>query len=248
MHNLSSVEVASPIVTVGVIGGVGPLATTYYMEKLIRLTAAEKDQDHIDLVVMQHATIPDRTAYILGESDVDPGPIMAEDARKLESLGVAFITLPCNTAHYFVQQVINAVETPVLSIIEQTVGAVLERVSVGDKVGILATTGTLQSEVYQQALTAVGLPTLVPEEADQDLLMHIIYGQVKAGLPVDLDLFNDICDRLVGRGAEAIILGCTELSVIAEDHNLLGNSLLVDSLDVLARRTVTAAGHRLVTD
>ena len=106
--------------TVGVIGGVGPAATVCFLDKVVRLTAADRDQDHVDLVVLQHSTIPDRTAFILGGSEEDPGPVMAEDARRLTALGVEFIAVPCNTAHFFTQEVQAASGVPVLSIVDET--------------------------------------------------------------------------------------------------------------------------------
>lgn len=230
---------------VGVVGGVGPLATTYYLEKIIRLTHAERDQDHVDLVVMQHSSIPDRTAFILGESTEDPGPVLAADARQLEGIGVDFITMPCNTAHYFVQQVIDSVEIPVVSIVHETVEQVRRTHPGAQTVGILATSGTLAAKVYQDALEPLGLSSVVPDAAHQAVVTSLIYDDVKAGRQIDLGRFTTVVDHLVEQGAEAVILGCTELSVIADDFQLLENPLYVDSLDVLARVTIERSGHQL---
>lgn len=228
---------------VGVIGGVGPLATAYFLTKVVALTAAERDQDHVDMVVLQHARIPDRTAYVLGESADNPGPVMAQDARTLERLGVAFVVVPCNTAHVFTDEVVAAVMIPVLSIIDETVGEARARVPDLRRVGLLATSGTARAGVYQRALEALGMACLVPDEADQATVMRIIYEQVKAGRPVDIAAFHTVVGRLRARGAQAVVLGCTELSVVADDFSLLDDPTLVDSLDVLARRTIERAGH-----
>ncbi|GEL93747.1 aspartate/glutamate racemase family protein [Cellulomonas composti] len=229
---------------VGVIGGVGPLATVYFLDKVVRLTDAARDQDHVDLVVMQHATIPDRTAYILGRSDENPGPVMAADARTLERIGVAFVVVPCNTAHHFTAEVVAAVEVPVLSIVDETVAEAARRVP-GGTVGVLATSGTLAAGVYQRSAQEHGLGSLVPDDADQAEVMRVIYDQVKAGRPVDLPLLAGVVERLVARGADVVLLGCTELSVVADDADLLADPRYVDSLDVLARRTIERAGHRV---
>lgn len=228
---------------VGVIGGVGPLATAYFLDKIVRLTAAGRDQDHVDMVVLNHATIPDRTAFILGTSTENPGPVMAEDARRLERFGVSFIVVPCNTAHYFTDEVVGAVGVPVLSIVGETVEEARARVPWLRSVGLLATSGTAAAGVYQRALAARGVECLLPDDADQAAVMRIIYDQVKAGRPVDIDLFRTVADRLVERGAQVVVLGCTELSVVAEDFHLLDDPRYVDSLDVLARRTIERAGH-----
>ena len=230
---------------VGVIGGVGPLATVYFMDKVVRLTRAERDQDHVDMVVMQHASIPDRTEYILGRSTDDPGPVMADDARTLERVGVSFIVIPCNTAHHFTAEVVEATTVPVLSIVDETIAEVVDRRPGTRTVGLLATTGTLSAGVYQGAAQARRLVTVEPTDDEQAVVMRVIYEQVKAGRPVDLPALRGVVDALVERGAQTIVLGCTELSVVADDARLLDDPLYVDSLDVLARRTIERAGHHL---
>lgn len=229
---------------VGVIGGVGPLATAYFLQLVVGLTEAERDQDHVDMVVLNHATIPDRTEFVLGRSDADPGPVLARDARRLEDFGVSFLVMPCNTAHYFTKQVMDAVSVPFVSIIDTTVAAARERVPGLTTVGLLATAGTAASGVYQDAFAAHGVSTLVPTEADQELVSQIIYEQVKAGRPADVETFRAVAGRLVGRGASVVVLGCTELSVVAVDHDLLTDPVFLDSMDQLARATILRAGHR----
>ena len=230
---------------VGVIGGVGPLATAYFLQLVVELTDAERDQDHLDMVVLNHATIPDRTAFVLGRSTEDPGPVLARDARRLEAFGVSFLVMPCNTAHHFTQQVLDAVSVPFVSIIDTTVDAARERVPGLEAVGLLATAGTAASGVYQDAFAAHGVRTLVPDDADQALVSQIIYEQVKAGRPVDIATFRAVAGRLVERGASVIVLGCTELSVVAVDHDLLAEPVYLDSMDQLARATIRRAGHRV---
>lgn len=231
---------------VGVIGGVGPQATAYFLDMVVRLTEAARDQDHLDMVVLNHATIPDRTAFIVGESDEDPGPVMAEDARRLERFGVQFLVLPCNTAHHFTDEVAAAVQVPLLNIVEETVAEAMRRVPGLRTLGLLATTGTARAGVYQRAAQRHGITCVLPEDDGQATVMRIIYEQVKAGRPVDAEAFAAVVAGLRARGAEAVVLGCTELSVVAADLRLLATDrLLVDSLDVLARRTIERAGHRV---
>ncbi|MFC8190712.1 aspartate/glutamate racemase family protein [Cellulomonas sp. NPDC057328] len=232
---------------VGVIGGVGPAATVSFLDLVVRHTDAGRDQDHVDMVVLQHASIPDRTAYILGDSADDPGPVMAADARRLEALGVDFVVVPCNTAHHFTDEMAAAVTVPVLSIVHETVDEVAARPGTST-VGLLATSGTLASGVYQRAAEERGLTVLEPDADDQRVVMGIIYDQVKAGRPADVDALRGVAGRLADRGADVVVLGCTELSVVALEHDLLADPLLVDSLDVLARRTVVRSGHRLRDD
>ncbi len=231
---------------VGVIGGVGPQATAYFLDMVVRLTEAGRDQDHLDMVVLNHASIPDRTAFILGESDDDPGPVMAQDARRLERFGVSFLVLPCNTAHHFTDEIAAAVTVPLVNIVAEAVAEVRRRVPEVSAVGLLATSGTVRSGVYQRELAAAGAECLLPGTDDQAVLMRIIYEQVKAGQPVDLPAFQGLIGRLRERGARAVVLGCTELSIVAADFGLLeADRTLVDSLDVLARRTIERAGRRV---
>lgn len=237
--------VPDPSRPVGVIGGVGPAATVCFLDKVLRLTVAERDQDNLDLVVLQHSTIPDRTAFILGESTEDPGPVMARDARTLSGLGVAFVVVPCNTAHYFTDEVEAASTVPVLSIVGETLDAVVARGDV-EAIGLMATSGTLAAGVYQRAAAERGLRVLEPTPEEQAVVMHVIYDQVKASKPGDPALVGQVADALLARGAQLVVLGCTELSVVADEHDLVSDPRFVDSLDVLARRTVELSGHRLV--
>lgn len=230
---------------VGVIGGVGPAATVCFLDAVVRLTVAGRDQDHVDLVVLQHASIPDRTAFILGASDEDPGPVMATDARRLEALGVSFVVIPCNTAHHFTDEVAAAVDVPVLSIVAETVAAALARRPGLARAGVLATDGTVAARVYQGALEKAGVEPVLPDAEDQRAVMEIIYDQVKAGLPADVGTLRAVSERLVAAGAEVVLLGCTELSVAAVDAGLLVDPLYVDSIDALARSTIRRSGHEV---
>lgn len=227
---------------VGVVGGVGPLATVYFCDLVVRLTDAGRDQDHVDMVVFNHAAIPDRTAFVLGHSTEDPGPVMADDARRLERFGASFVVIPCNTAHHFTDEVGRAVSVPVLSIVTETADEATRRAGGAGRVGVLATTGTIESGVYQRAFAERGVDVVVPDAAEQAAVMRIIYDQVKAGLPGDVDALVAVADGLVARGATVVVVGCTELSVVAHDNALLDDQRYVDSLDVLARRTIERAG------
>jgi aspartate racemase len=233
---------------VGILGGVGPMATVYFMEMLLKKTNASKDQEHLDMLVSNHATIPDRTAYILGKSEESPLDVMVADAKMLEAAGCDFIVLPCNTAHYFFEKIQQSIHIPLLNIIQETVSYCERRIPGVKRIGIMATEGTICSNTYGMACETHGLKCVVPESDIQSKVTEIIYHQVKAGKPVSKREFTAVIDALREKGCDAVVLGCTELSVAFADLNLQPECPdVVDSLTVLAEQTILFAGKELKT-
>lgn len=226
---------------VGVIGGVGPMATVYYMQRVIEMTKAGCDQEHINMLVFNDCDIPDRTAFITEKSPDNPLPVMVEDAKRLEAAGCEFVVIPCNTAHYFYDELEQAVEIPVVNIVEETIRYAKARVQDLSCVGIMATTGTIVTGTYQKYAERAGLSFAVPDENEQNLLMQIIYDGVKAGKPVPRADFDRVANHLRAKGAHCLILGCTELSVLKRDLSINDPDVL-DSIDVLASETVRRSG------
>ena len=220
------------------------MATVYFMRRVLELTDASRDQDHVDMLVWNHASIPDRTAYLLGDSDESPGPVMAEDARQLERAGARFIAVPCNTAVAFQEAIAAAVDIPVIDIVAETIAAARAAVPGLTSVGILATDGTLRAQTYHLAARAAGLTPVVPDDLVQTDVMSMIYDGVKAGMPVERERFDAAVEHLRAKGAGAVVLACTELSILRTDL-AVDDPDVVDSLDALAARTVTMAGGRL---
>lgn len=231
---------------VGVLGGMGPLATAYFLERIVARTAANKDQDQVNLIVFSHAAIPDRTDFIGGRNVANPAPILINDAQRLANFGADFLVMPCNTAHFFAPDIQAAIEIPLLSIVEVTVAAALAQAPGCAVVGLLATEGTIAAKVYSDAFAAHGVAVITPASDDQKLVNSLIYDQVKAGLPANLPTLQTVTNRLVDRGAEIVILGCTELSVAALDYNLLASPIYCDSMEQLVQATILAAGHEVV--
>lgn len=226
---------------VGVIGGVGPMATVYYMQRVIEMTKAGCDQEHINMLVFNDCDIPDRTAFITEKSPDNPLPVMVEDAKRLEAAGCEFVVIPCNTAHYFYDELEQAVEIPVVNIVEETIRYAKARVQDLSCVGIMATTGTIVTGTYQKYAERAGMSFAVPDENEQNLLMQIIYDGVKAGKPVPRADFDRVANHLRAKGAQCLILGCTELSVLKRDLPINDPDVL-DSIDVLASETVRRSG------
>lgn len=224
---------------VGVIGGLGPQATIYFMNLVVKNTCVTKDQDHIDMIVFNHASIPDRTAFILDKSNDDPAPYLMEDCKKLCEFGCSFIVMPCNTAHYFYEKINEVSTVPVVNIIRETVS----KCKNCKKVGIMATDGTLFSRAYQDELSKNNIPYFIPERIHQETIMKYIYDYVKIGKNVDIEQFNLLVQYFLDNECDKIIIGCTELSIIVEDNNIR-NDNIVDSLLVLANKTIELASER----
>ena len=160
----------------GILGGLGPLATVYFMDLIVKMTEAKKDQDHISMIVLNHAAIPDRTDFILDASKPNPLPMMVEDAKKLQAAGADYVVMPCNTAHFFYEQIQNNITIPMLNIIEETVKYAKDVKGV-KKLGILATKGTVSAGSYQRMCENYGIEWAVPSLQDEQSLMNIIYNR-----------------------------------------------------------------------
>lgn len=224
---------------VGVLGGLGPAATALFLKEVVELTPAGKDQDHLDLIVLDHSTTPDRTAAILRDGP-DPTESLRRDALRLKALGVDFISVPCNTAHHFLHAIEASAGVPLLSIVDVTVAAAVAH---GRSIAVLATDGTRAARVYQDALEAAGASVLLPDDDQQHLVMSVIYDGVKAGGPVDVAGLRGVIDALLADGADVVVMGCTELSVVYSDEGWSADPALVDSVEELARATVLRAGR-----
>lgn len=227
--------------TLGVIGGVGPLSTAYFMETLINLTDATIDQEHINMIVLNHAEIPDRTSYILDNTKPNPVNMMTEDAKKLEHWGADILVILCNTAHYFFDELQKSVTIPFVNMIEET-AIYLEGHGI-KRAGILATNGTIFTNIFQNALARHGIVGVCPGVENQQFVMDIIYDNIKAAKPVDLDKFKSVVNELRLGECDRIILGCTELSILKREYSL--NEFYVDSLELLAKATIIQCGKKV---
>ena len=227
--------------TLGVIGGLGPMATAYYMELVIQMTDASCDQEHLNMIISSRPGTPDRTRYILGLSDENPAPVMIDAGRWLVAEGAEILAIPCITAHYFQKQLEEEIHTPVIHLIKETVHHMRDYGV--RKAGIMATDGTIQSGLFQEELRLHGMEAVLPSAEAQKKVMHLIYDNVKAGRPPELELFREVKRELMAAGAEVIVLGCTELSIIKKMYPV--GSGVLDAMEVLAREAVLRCGAPL---
>lgn len=223
----------------GIIGGLGPMATTYFLYLLTRMSQAESDQEHMEILLHSKPSIPDRTRYILGVSRENPAPPMIEVGRELKSMGAGLLAIPCITAHYFHDELENGIGLKVLHAIRET-GEYLKSAGV-DRAGILATDGTVKSGLFDRVFNQYGIKVVYPDEESQRTVMDLIYRQIKTGEQGNIDQFVRVGEELFGRGAEVNLLGCTELSLLKRDYVLPAGYL--DVLEVLAKCAVQECGR-----
>nr|USU31165.1 amino acid racemase [Methylobacterium sp. OTU13CASTA1] len=225
----------------GVLGGMGPMATVDFMGKVVRNTPAACDQDHIRMIVCSAADIPDRTAAILGEGP-DPFPAMRDTLRRLEAAGARRIAIPCNTAHRWHAALQAETSLPILHIVDAVADALAG--GMGDRIGVLATRGTIAAGIYRERLAARGFTCRTPDAAGQAEVTRAIR-LVKAGhsakaghLAEAHTILAGQAEALMAAGCSRIVMACTEIPVaLASVEGPLGTAL-VDATEALARACV----------
>ena len=228
-------------VTLGILGGLGPMSGVYFCEMIVSHTKADCDQEHLNFLLSSRSDTPDRTSFILKKSQKDPTPVMIEEAQRLVDAGAGVIAIPCNTAHYFYDRISARVSVPIINIIDQTVSFCAGQ-GFG-RVGVLATEGTVASGAYENAFKSAGIEYITCAPKEQSVVNSIIYDKIKKNLSPDREDFDIAAKSLLDRGCEALILGCTELSLLKKSFAL--GEVFIDSLEVLAASAIRACGKEL---
>jgi aspartate racemase len=227
----------------GVVGGMGPLATQLFYRMLIDMTDAEKDQDHLDMIILNHASMPDRSeAMKSGRIEILYNELL-KDVKKLEEDGATAIAIPCNTSHMVMDRLQKEVKIPIINMIRETAKEIKIKRPEIKKVGILATDGTAASGLYQSACEELGMEPDLPKESGQKLVMKIIYEGIKGGNPIDYNDFIKIEGELAAAGCEAVIMGCTELSCFMEMYRL--PNYYIDAMEMLTKKAILLCGGKL---
>jgi aspartate racemase len=236
----------------GLLGGLGPMAGIYLAERVTDMTDARTDQDHLEIVMYSDPTVPDRTAFMLGESADNPLPKLRKGLKFLEDSGCANIAIACVTAHYFGDELgLGLTSASLLNMLDLTADK-LAGLGIR-RAGLTATSGTVGTGIFQKTLESRGIECVIPTPDDQALVMDEIYNVVKAGNLSDGKALAGVASRLAEAGAECVILGCTELSIVKRDvGRMKGNAFeapdvpeIIDALDVLAEAAVLASNARL---
>jgi len=232
--------------TIGILGGMGPEATAYFFGLIIKHTAAAKDQDHIPVLVYSLPQIPERTAAILGGGP-SPVPLLRKGVHTLARAGADFIVIPCITAHAFLPDIRRASPVPILSLLDETLAGAKKKNPGLKRAGLLASTGTVRSGLVAKAFAKAGVEIITPSRKDQSRLMEAVFGKcgVKAGFIEGLPrrIVLAVARRLVKRGAEAIIAGCTEIPLVLRDEDI--PVPFIEPMRIAAQASIVKAGYRL---
>ena len=221
----------------GVIGGMGPLATVNFYERVVLNTVAKCDNEHIDMVVLSHASMPDRTKCIIENKGEEFLEVIKKDFKILEDIGVEAVAIPCNTSHYFFDEFKKFTNLRIINMIEETILEVKKRGI--EKIAVFGTLGTLNSKVYEKYANQHGLLVKEVSAEDKQAVMDIIY-DIKETNGLDGRRFVDILSRYCDDETVGII-ACTELSLldIPRDINT------IDALDVLVKRSIELSGAKV---
>lgn len=228
---------AQPEKILGIFGGMGPEATAEFYRQIVKLTPAQKDQDHIPTLIYSMPQVPDRMASIRYQ-DLSIVPYLIEGVTRLENAGASFIAIPCNTVHYFFGYMQDAVSIPIIHMIRETVNEVVEKYPDIKDIGLLATTGTIETKLYENEFAEEGFRVILPdEEIENEKVMKAVFG-IKAGTSkkVNEDLLAEAGQNLVEKGAKLIVLGCTEIPLAFNSARV--EVPVVNSMEVLAKKAI----------
>ncbi|WP_432662365.1 amino acid racemase [Wukongibacter baidiensis] len=231
--------------TIGILGGMGPLATADLFRKIITLTDAESDNEHIEIIVENNTKIPDRTDYIINNGD-DPTKHMIKSAIRLEMMGVDVIVMPCNTAHYFYDEIIKYIDIPFMNMIVETAKKTKQLYPDTKKIGLLATKGTCKAGIYDKIFEEYDLELVKPGDVHQKHVTELIYDIKKGKTDIDLTNFRGTLDELKKQEAEVFILGCTELPVAFQMFNI--DEECIDPTKILACSAIEFVGKNIKGD
>lgn len=230
--------------TIGILGGMGPEATLLFYEKIIKFTKAKKDQEHIPTFIYSNTKIPDRTSCILKGKHQKIIKELQTSAKVLENSGASLITIPCNTSHYYLKEIKASVKIPVLDMISETAQHINKNYKKERKIGLLATSGTLQTKIYQKEFKPLGITLVIPGEKDQRKVMRAIYNVKASGFSEESKiLLEKVIKNFRERyGIKLIVLGCTELPLLFREEK---HPMIIDPMDILARTAIERAGGEL---
>ncbi|MTV82551.1 aspartate/glutamate racemase family protein [Secundilactobacillus folii] len=224
-----------------IIGGMGTEATETYIHQLNERTPANSDQDYLDYILVNHATVPDRTAYIKDHTQASPLKPLVEDIKVQSQLKPDFFALPCNTAHYFFDEMQAATDIPILHMPREAVKEIGQKYPRAKRIGLIATEGTIYDHIYDHEIQEAGYQFLAPSQSVQEQTNRLIYDNIKDNNYVDPELYHGLVQQMFDEThCDALVLGCTELS-LAQDREPVADKPIIDSQSILVDRTLELA-------
>ena len=232
--------------TIGILGGMGPEATEYMFGLIIRNTRVEIDQNHITVVIYNNPKVPPRTDAILGTGP-SPTPYLVEGLKVLKQAKADFVVMPCVTAHFFMPGALAEVPMPFISLLDESLKWAQEHIPALKKVGLVSSTGTLISGLFHDTYKKAGIEVMGPTEEEQEKVMDAIFGErgIKAGHTAGSpkETIVNIARILAGRGAEAIIAGCTEVPLVLKEEDI--PVPLIEPMKIVALASIVEAGYEI---
>ncbi len=224
---------------VGVLGGMGPEATIHLMARVVDMTTAADDCDHVSMIVDNNTVVPSRIKALIEKTGDDPGPVLAEMARGLETCGADALAMPCNTAHHYAAVIEAAVDIPFLNMVELAVARVNAMNLANRRVGILASPAVRSTQIFDRAFNAQQLETLYP--SDQNRMLNAIrLVKIDSNNATARQVLADAADELTRSGADCLLIACSEFSIIADA--VPSSYSCYDSIDILAEAVIKFAG------
>jgi aspartate racemase len=231
--------------TIGILGGMGPEATAYFFNLIIKSTDAAKDQEHIPILIWNNPKIPPRTEAIL-YGGPSPLPLLVEGVKILEKGGAGLIVMPCITAHYFARQIARRAKVPFVNLLDESLRFAKKRIPGMKKAGLVASSGTVKSRLFHKTFEKNGIEIITPEPNEQRKVMDAIFGNsgIKAGFTTGRPRTTvvRVARRLIERGAEAVIAGCTEVPLVLKENDI--SVPLIEPMKIGALTCIKRAGYK----
>ncbi len=227
----------------GILGGMGPRPTIKIFKMIVDMTDASCDQENIHIIIDNNTKIPDRTSYLLDKAKENPLPALKESAKRLEVAGADLIIMPCNTAHYYYEDIKTSIDIPFLNMIEETAIWIKDKHPDLKNIGLLATDGTIRAEIYDGIFSNYGIGIIKPSKDHQSYIHELVYNIKENKNQKNLDGVYSTMRQMEAGGAEVFIAGCTEVSVALDKFNIEED--FIDPMEIIARKSIELLGGKL---
>lgn len=230
----------------GILGGMGPLPTIKLFDMIVSMTDANNDQEHVHIIIDNNTKIPDRTAFLLDRENENPINSLIQSAKRLESAGADILVMPCNTAHYYYEEIKKNIDIPLLNMVEEAAIWIKENHPEIKEVGLLATDGTIRAEIYDNMFLKYDIDIVKPSVDKQKYIYDLIYNMKENKEQKSLDGIYSAMNEMKSKGIDIFIAGCTEVSVALDAFKIKGE--FIDPMKIIARRSIELVGAKLKSE